>query len=108
MFWNVLECNTLAYVARLMSPSGMLNGGDNTYNGRPLFRGAIMDSGSVIPYARVDAPQAQRVYDSVVRSAGCEGSGDTLACLRALSYQDYLNAATSVPALFDYNGGQLS
>lgn len=85
-----------------------LNGGDNTYKGKPLFRGAIMDSGSVIPYARVDAPQAQQVYDSVVRSAGCEGSGDTLACLRSLSYQDYLNAATSVPALFDYNGGQLS
>lgn len=55
-----------------------LNGGDNTYKGKPLFRGAIMDSGSVIPYARVDAPQAQQVYDSVVRSAGCEGSADTL------------------------------
>lgn len=84
------------------------NGGDNTYNGKPLFRAAIMDSGSVIPYARADAPQAQRVYDSVVRSAACDGSSDTLACLRSLSYQDYLNAATSVPALFNYNGGQLS
>ncbi|KAI3399554.1 hypothetical protein diail_6576 [Diaporthe ilicicola] len=85
-----------------------LYGGDNTYKGKPLFRGAIMDSGSVIPYARVDAPQAQGVYDAVVRAGGCEGSGDTLACLRSLSYQDFLNAATSVPALFDYNGGQLS
>ncbi|KAJ0123606.1 hypothetical protein J7T55_012071 [Diaporthe amygdali] len=86
----------------------MLNGGDNTYKGRPLFRGAIMDSGSVIPYARVDAPQAQQVYDAVVVAGGCEQSGDTLACLRSLPYQDFLNAATSVPGLFDYNGGQLS
>lgn len=85
-----------------------LYGGNNTYNGKPLFRGAVMDSGSVIPYASVDAPQAQSVFDQVVRTAGCEGSGDALACLRSLSYHDFLDAVTSNPAIFDYNGVQLS
>lgn len=85
-----------------------LYGGNNTYKGKPLFRGAIMDSGSVIPYAAVDAPQAQKVFDQVVSVAGCTGSSDKLACLRALDYSDFLNAATSVPTFFDYNGGQLS
>lgn len=85
-----------------------LYGGNNTYKGKPLFRGAIMDSGSVIPYAAADAPQAQSVFNQVVSAAGCESSSDKLACLRALDYQDFLDAATSVPTFFDYNGGQLS
>lgn len=85
-----------------------LYGGNNTYKGKPLFRGAIMDSGSVIPYAAADAPQAQSVFDQVVSAASCESSTDKLACLRALDYEDFLDAATSVPTFFDYNGGQLS
>lgn len=85
-----------------------LYGGNNTYKSKPLFRGAIMDSGSVIPFAAVDAPQAQQVYDRVVSAGGCGASNDTLACLRALEYSDFLAAVTSVPAFFDYNGGQLS
>lgn len=85
-----------------------LYGGNNTYKGKPLFRGAIMDSGSVIPYAAVDAPQAQQVFDQVAAAGGCSSASDILACLRALDYEDFLDAATSVPALFDYNGGQLS
>ncbi|CAN8098299.1 unnamed protein product [Discula destructiva] len=85
-----------------------LYGGDNTYKGRPLFRGAIMNSGSVIPYAPVDSPQAQRIFDKVVSTGGCTGANDTLACLRALDYSSFLAAVTSVPAMFDYDGGQLS
>lgn len=85
-----------------------LYGGNNTYNGKPLFRGAIMDSGSAIPYDPVDAPQAQAIFDKVAEVAGCSGSDDVLACLRALSYDDFNTAASSVPGLFDYNGVQLS
>lgn len=82
--------------------------GNNTYNGKPLFRGAIMDSGSVIPYGPIDEPTAQATYDQVVSAGGCSGEADTLACLRGLSYDDFYHAASSVPALFDYNGVQLS
>ncbi|KAJ4393032.1 hypothetical protein N0V93_002238 [Gnomoniopsis smithogilvyi] len=85
-----------------------LYGGNNTYKGKPLFRGAIMDSGSVIPYAAVDAPQAQQVFDQVANAGGCGSASDKLACLRALNYDDFLDAATNVPTFFDYNGGQLS
>jgi len=36
----------------------IINGGDNTYNGQPLFRGAIMDSGSLAPAMSVSSPRA--------------------------------------------------
>ena len=74
----------------------ILYGGDNTYNGKPLFRGAIMDSGSIVPADPVDCPKAQGVYDAVVSAAGCSGASDTLACLRGLDYETFLNAANSV------------
>lgn len=86
----------------------MINGGDNTYNGKPLFRGAIMDSGSMIPAHDVTTSKAQTVYDTVVSNAGCSGSNDTLACLRALDYTDFLYAVTSVPAIFSYSSIDLS
>lgn len=80
------------------------NGGNNSYKGKPLFHGGIMDSGSVFPYAAYDSPQAQKAYDQVLSVSGCADS----ACLRSLSYEDFLHAATSVPTIFDYNGVQLS
>jgi carboxylesterase type B len=39
--------------------------GDNTYKGKPLFRGGIMNSGSVVPAEPVDCPKGQVVYDKV-------------------------------------------
>ncbi|KAL2022134.1 hypothetical protein VTK56DRAFT_5963 [Thermocarpiscus australiensis] len=82
--------------------------GDNTYNGKPLFRGAIMDSGSVVPADPVDCPKGQAVYDAVVAKAGCSAAKDTLACLRALPYDEFLDAANSVPAILSYNSLALS
>ncbi|KFA70306.1 hypothetical protein S40285_01739 [Stachybotrys chlorohalonatus IBT 40285] len=86
----------------------LLYGGDASYNGRPLFRGAIMNSGTVVPADPVDCPKGQEVYDTVVRNSGCEGSGDTLACLRELPYDTFLDAANSVPSLLSYSSVALS
>lgn len=86
----------------------VINGGDNTYNGKALFRAGIMDSGSIVPADTVTAPQAQAVYNTVVSNAGCSSSSDKLACLRALSYEDYLTAANSVPGIFSYRSLDLS
>ncbi|KAK5124269.1 hypothetical protein LTR85_001972 [Meristemomyces frigidus] len=86
----------------------VINGGDNTYKGKPMFRGAIMDSGSIVAADTVTAPQAQNVYDTVVANAGCSGSSDKLACLRALPYEQYLTAANSVPGIFSYRSLDLS
>ncbi|KAF4975144.1 hypothetical protein FZEAL_8021 [Fusarium zealandicum] len=85
-----------------------LYGGDVDYKGKPLFRGAIMNSGSVAPAAPVDSPKAQEVYDTVVETAGCSSASDSLKCLRELSYDKFLNAANSVPGLLSYNSLALS
>lgn len=71
----------------------IVNSGDNTYNGKALFRGAIMNSGSIVPAVDVAHPKAQAVYDTVVNAAGCSGSSDTLACLRGLDYEAFMRAA---------------
>lgn len=82
--------------------------GDITYKGSPLFRGGIMNSGSIVPADTVDCPKGQLVYDTVVATAGCSSAADTLNCLRALDYEDFLNAANSVPGLLSYSSIALS
>lgn len=82
--------------------------GDISYKGKDLFRGAIMNSGSIVPASPVDSSKGQVVYDMVVAKAGCSSSADTLACLRSLSYERYLNAANSVPGLLSYSTVSLS
>ncbi|KAK2731135.1 sterol esterase precursor [Colletotrichum kahawae] len=76
--------------------------GDNKYNGRPLFRGAIMNSGSVVPADPVDCPKGQVVYDTVAGAAGCADSTNTLECLRSVSYETFLKAAASVPSILSF------
>ncbi|OHF00070.1 lipase [Colletotrichum orchidophilum] len=82
--------------------------GNNTYKGRPLFRGAIMNSGSVIPADPVDCPKGQAVFDAVVKAAGCQGSASALDCLRSVSYETYLRASTAVPGILSYEALALS
>lgn len=85
-----------------------LYGGDAQYKGKELFRGAIMNSGSIVPADPVDCPKGQAVYDQVVDRAGCAGSEDTLACLREVDYDTFLDATNSVPGLLSYNSVALS
>jgi carboxylesterase type B len=82
--------------------------GDNTYKGKPLFRGGIMNSGSVVPADPVDGEKGQAVYDTVVAKAGCAGKSDTLACLRDADYDTFLNAATSVAGILSYSAVALT
>ncbi|RYP89168.1 hypothetical protein DL770_004540 [Monosporascus sp. CRB-9-2] len=85
-----------------------LYGGDNTYNGKPLFRAAIMNSGSVAPADMVDCPKGQAVYDTVVNAAGCSSASNTLECLREADYDTFLDATNSVPGVLSYNSIALS
>ena len=80
----------------------LLYNGDHTYKGKPLFRGGIMNSGSIVPADPVDCPKGQLIYDTVVKAAGCSGSTNTLACLRQVPYNKYLQAANSVPGILSY------
>ncbi|KAL5362041.1 Alpha/Beta hydrolase protein [Aspergillus floccosus] len=86
----------------------ILYDGDYTYKGKPLFHGAIMNSGGAIPADPVDGVKGQAVYDKVVATAGCSSASDTLECLRGLDYTDFLNAANSVPGLLSYHSVALS
>ncbi|KAJ5689838.1 secreted lipase [Penicillium macrosclerotiorum] len=82
--------------------------GDHTYNGSPLFRAGIMNSGSIVPADPVDGTKGQAVYDKVVEEAGCATATDTLECLRGVDYTTFLNAANSVPGILSYNSVALS
>ncbi|KAL2844819.1 Alpha/Beta hydrolase protein [Aspergillus pseudoustus] len=85
-----------------------LYGGDHKYKGKPLFRGGIMSSGSIIPAEPIDSDRAQAVYDQVVLAGGCAGQADTLECLRGLDYADFVNAVSAPPGLLSYSGLALS
>lgn len=43
----------------------LLYNGDHTYKGKALFRGGIMNSGSIVPADPVDCPKGQLIYDTV-------------------------------------------
>ncbi|KAM0124840.1 hypothetical protein ACHAP3_010083 [Botrytis cinerea] len=85
-----------------------LYGGQYHYKHKPLFRGAIMDSGSITPAETVDSPRAQAVYDQVVLAGGCQNSTHTLKCLRALPYEAFLSATLSPPSYTSYTSLALS
>ncbi|KAI2634090.1 sterol esterase [Hypomontagnella submonticulosa] len=85
-----------------------LYGGDNTYNGKKLFRAAIMNSGSVVPAQPVDCGRCQDIYNTVVEEAGCAGAANTLDCLRDADYDTFLHAANSVPGILSYTSVALS
>ncbi|KAH7092168.1 Alpha/Beta hydrolase protein [Paraphoma chrysanthemicola] len=80
----------------------LLYDGDNTYKGKPLFRGGIMNSGSIVPAQPVDSGKAQAIYDRVVEAAGCASSSNTLSCLRTTPYQQFLQACNTVPGILSY------
>lgn len=86
----------------------MINGGNNLYHGEPLFRGAIMDSGSIFPAHSVASSKAQAVYDQVVEAAGCSRHFNTLSCLRALPFPKVHAAAETIPDVFGPQGVDIS
>lgn len=86
----------------------LYKGGDAKYKGKPLFRGAIMNSGTSVPALDIDSSKAQAVFDTVVGSAGCLDAEDSLECLRKLPFEQYYRAASAVPSLLSYEGVPLS
>jgi carboxylesterase type B len=79
--------------------------GNNTYKGRPLFRGAIMNSGSITPTEPVDGVKAQGIFDTVVEAAGCAEAANSakLECLRGIDYDTFLNASNTIPTYLGYD-----
>jgi carboxylesterase type B len=85
-----------------------LNDGDNTYKDEPLFRAAIMHSGSTASTEPVDGPLAQGVFDSVVEAAECSDAGDKIECLRSADYEKFWSATMSVPSFLSNSSLALS
>ena len=69
------------------------NGGD----AEGLFRGAFMNSGSVM--SRGDISLGQRDYDDLVRATGCARTEDTLECLRQVPFPALKEAVNRSPGL---------
>ncbi|KAH6843283.1 Alpha/Beta hydrolase protein [Chaetomium sp. MPI-CAGE-AT-0009] len=84
--------------------------GNNTYKGRPLFRGAIMNSGSIAPTEPVNSNKAQGIFNTVVEAAGCASAAESakLDCLREVDYETFLHASNSVPGYLSYQSLALS
>ncbi|KAJ3472350.1 hypothetical protein NLG97_g11062 [Lecanicillium saksenae] len=86
-----------------------LYNGDADYRGKPLFRGAIMNSGSVIATEPVDSKRAQDIFNRVAEAANCtHTTTSTLDCLRSVSFETFYRAANSAPRILDYSALALS
>ncbi|PTB69642.1 alpha/beta-hydrolase [Trichoderma citrinoviride] len=77
----------------------VINDGNITYNGRELFHGVVMSSGSLMPANAADSSRAQLVYDSISAAAGCDIAMESLKCLRDLSDLDFWVASNSIPGI---------
>ncbi|KAJ7508277.1 carotenoid ester lipase precursor [Mycena galericulata] len=67
-----------------------------------LFHGAFMVSGS--PFAFHSQAVGQPYYDELVTATNCTSANDTLACLRAVPYDEFLAAVDTTPDIFSYQG----
>lgn len=82
----------------------IINNGDHTYNGRPLFHGAMMNSGTYINAAGTTSTKAQKVFDKFASNAGCDPSKlgrTTIDCLRQTPASEYQAAMNTLP---NYSG----
>ncbi|KAF5100855.1 hypothetical protein D0Z03_000734 [Geotrichum reessii] len=80
--------------------------GDNTYNGKPLFHSAILQSGGPLPYYDTASVGPESAYSRFVKYAGCDGYAtdkDTLQCLRSKP-NDVLSRAQNSYDLKDLYG----
>ncbi|KAM0787823.1 hypothetical protein ACM66B_003877 [Microbotryomycetes sp. NB124-2] len=66
--------------------------------GKPLFRAAIMDSGAPIPV--LGAENGQSSFDVIAKETGCSSASNKIACLRAVPYQNLLDATNKLPGVF--------
>ncbi|PVH90452.1 alpha/beta-hydrolase, partial [Periconia macrospinosa] len=84
----------------------LINNGDNRSDrtGKPLFRAAIMDSGTSFDAEPVNGTTAQAQYDYIVSAVGCASSYSTLDCLRAAPWQKTYDATNTLPKLLSQDG----
>lgn len=72
----------------------------NAGNTEGLFRGAYVESGSILPMGDMESGQFH--YDKLVADTGCKGATDTLACLRHIPYDRFKAAMDASPSFLAY------
>ncbi|GJE92632.1 carotenoid ester lipase precursor [Phanerochaete sordida] len=80
----------------------LANGGNN----EGLFRGAIMGSGFPLPVG--DIIKGQPFYDILVNETGCQGTPDTLQCLREVPFEAIVKAVNDTPSSNSYQSVNLA
>jgi carboxylesterase type B len=80
----------------------ILNGGNNTYRGKKLFHGAIMNSGATLPTVPATDSKPQKVFDGIANGTGCGTAQDKVDCLRKVDYNTLLEVQNT------YNGDPYS
>ncbi|VVT44443.1 uncharacterized protein SAPINGB_P000418 [Magnusiomyces paraingens] len=74
----------------------VMNDGDHTYKGSPLFSSVIMQSGGVLPVNNVSSSWPQKAFDTVINGVGCDGADDKIACLRTKNTTEVTKASSGV------------
>ncbi|KFY15188.1 hypothetical protein V491_05750 [Pseudogymnoascus sp. VKM F-3775] len=69
----------------------------------PLFSKALASSPFWPKAYKYDEPEAQNLYDTMVRLTGCAGEKDSLACLKAVDVQTLRDASLIVSSSHQYN-----
>lgn len=77
----------------------VLYDGDHTYNGKPLFHAAIMQSGGPLPFADITSIRPQVEYDRFIQLTGCQMFKGEAAidCLRTRPIETLAEAFNSYP-----------
>lgn len=70
----------------------------STVSGKPLFRAAIMQSGSAIPV--LDETAGQSSFDAIANRVGCKTVANPIACLRAVPFAKLQDAINTIPSIF--------
>ncbi|KAJ5602261.1 hypothetical protein N7510_011795, partial [Penicillium lagena] len=93
----------------------LINKGNNIYKGKPLFHGAIMNSGSIFRAAPSNSTKAQRVFDTLIKAAGCGHNGcasshtyNPMECLRKISHNELVSAMNSLPDFMSNRSNDLA
>lgn len=90
--------------AMLISHYMIFNGGDNTYEGKPLYHAAILESGGILPFANSSSANPTKEYDIMVELTNCSDAEDKLECMRGRSFEEIEEAKNSYTLKEVYGG----
>ncbi|TQS33408.1 hypothetical protein Golomagni_06249, partial [Golovinomyces magnicellulatus] len=90
----------------------IINNGNHHYHGKPLFHGAIMNSGTIIRSLGTTSDKAQKVFQEFSSAAGCASDNASghkvLDCIRKISFDKFVSAMNSLPNFMTLQSNNLA